>query len=231
MLEWISIAYCISMTRAYIPFEDAASGGNQYALSMRTLCALVLLMLLGLATAGATSPVSHAPEANISFGNRGTVHVIGPSNQHREEYPWSVVQTLRSPRGDAAVVRFCWEAVKYDGCELHLARPGQPVQVLKNGDVKHLLWTSDGQYLAGAGKNTIRLWNLSGGLRTLVLPASTSSVRALTWMAGSLCVQTLEYQHPGQYGQAAHRYKVPSLRWLTSVPSAKKWNLSAPACI
>ena len=161
---------------------------------MRTLCAPGLLTLLGLATAGATSPASRASEVNISFGNRGTVHVIGPSNQRREEYPWRVVQTLRSPRGDAAVVQFCWEAVKYVGCALHLARPGQPVQVLKNGDVEHLLWTPDGQYLAGVGRNTLRLWNLSGGLRTLVLPAGTSGVRALTWRAGGLCVQTLEYE-------------------------------------
>ncbi|UQN10628.1 WD40 repeat domain-containing protein [Deinococcus sp. QL22] len=198
---------------------------------MRMLCALGLLLSVGQPMAVAASPVPASPKATISFGAQGMVEVVGPSNQGRPESPWTMIQTLMSPRGDAAVVRFCWEVGKYDGCQVHLARPGRPVHRLNSSNVKHLLWTPDGQYLVGAGNNTLRLWNLSGGLRTQVLAGKTENVRALGWVAGGLCVQTREYQHPSQYGQTAHRFTVPALRWIASAQLVKTWEVPAPACL
>lgn len=53
-------------------------------------------------------------------------------------------------------------------CRVVLARPGRGPLTLKAGVVGDLFWTPDGQYLIGAGVNTLRLWNLNGGLRLAV---------------------------------------------------------------
>ncbi|GAA5513043.1 hypothetical protein Dcar01_01769 [Deinococcus carri] len=176
----------------------------------------------------ATSPVSAAPEVSVAFGGRDTVRVFGPSNKGREEYPWTHQQTLLSPRGDAAAVRFCWEIGKYGGCQVFLAQPGRPVLELKNSNVRQLLWTADGQYLLGAGENTVRLWNLSGGSRAAVPrpvlsgnQQSNSHIRPLWLRDRDLCVaMNSEVFGPnGGYATGSltttTRYALPTLRPLT----------------
>lgn len=182
-----------------------------------------------LLAAASTLPVPPTPQVEITFLDAPPVTVAGPPNSAQNaEYPWTHQQTLLSPRGDAAAVRFCWEMSKYGGCQVYLARPGQPVLELKNSNVRQLLWTADGQYLLGAGENTVRLWNLSGGSRAAVPrpvlsgnQQSNSHIRRL-WLRGrDLCVaMNSEVFGPNGgyatgYLTTTTRYALPALRPLT----------------
>jgi hypothetical protein len=150
--------------------------------------------------------------------------VTGPANPpERAEYPWTLRQTLYAPTKKAAAVRFCWDIGKYGGCETSVARPGQPVLKLAKGDVSQLLWTADGKYLIGAGANTLRLWNLVGGVRTAATQVEGSSVQRL-WLAqpnqgkADLCVSVSRmFPINGVYRTAMTtlRYALPTLKVLT----------------
>jgi len=127
-------------------------------------------------------------------------------------------------------VRFCYEYPGGQFCQVDLVRPGLPVKVLKNGNVTRLLWSPDGRSLIGAGTNTVRLWTLSGTLRTAV-PSSpliepgdtqTSSQIIRLWLnRGDLCVSTRDQLFDTQ-GQQRHttvtttRYQLATLQGLTS---------------
>jgi microcystin-dependent protein len=127
-------------------------------------------------------------------------------------------------------VRFCFEPPGFRFCDVHLARPGVPVTVLKNSNVFHLLWTAGGRSLIGAGKNTVRLWNLSGGVRiaTPVPPmfelgiTQSASVITRLWLdRGDLCVAAQDQLFDAQGQQKRQtvtttRYRLPTLKGLTS---------------
>lgn len=93
--------------------------------------------------------------------------------------PDDLVTTARpsvhfNPQGTFAAVQTFWSAgVKYDGGDVFLVHPTRSTRRLPGGNVGRLLWTQDGHYLIGAGKTTVRLWNLQGNLRqaTPFLPA------------------------------------------------------------
>lgn len=187
------------------------------------------MLALLLAAAVSASLVPLTPQVELAFPNAAPVTVIGPANSAQNaEYPWTHVQTLWSPRQDAAAVRFCWEIGKYDGCQVFLARPGQPTLRLKNSDVKRLLWTADGKYLIGAGNNTVRLWNLVGGMRTAAVRHASPTpgwmyqpgIERLWWRGADLCVSTFDLGWT-QTGKASSqtstttRYAVPSLKVLS----------------
>jgi len=187
------------------------------------------MLALLLAAAAPLPPVPVTPQVEIVFPGAAPVTVTGPENSEKNaEYPWKHTQTLLSPRQDAAAVRFCWEIGKYGGCQVFLARPGLPVLELKNSSVTRLLWTTDGKYLIGAGANTVRLWNLSGGNRAAVpTPALTGKQRSYShiqrlWLRDrDLCVaMNSEVFGPnGGYatGQliTTTRYALPTLQPLT----------------
>ncbi|KEF35377.1 hypothetical protein RDMS_02505 [Deinococcus sp. RL] len=171
----------------------------------------------------------------VAFPGGRVVRVPGP--EPMADFPANPTQTLLSPRGDAAAVRFCWDIPKYDSCQVRLVRPGGEVQILTKSDVRHLLWTPDGQYLIGAGANTVRLWNLSGGVRTAVptpAPAfapgpSTSRITGLVQAGRDLCVRTEDRWYGKNSRRAgrsvtAIRYALPLLRPLdvTTWPKGKK---------
>ena len=137
-------------------------------------------------------------------------------------------EPLMSPRQDAAAVLYCNDFGKYQPCTVFLARPGQPVMTLKNSDVLRLLWSADGRYLVGAGKNTVRLWNLVGGVRT-TNPAGTpvlnrirdAQITALKLSGLNLCVLLREdWYKPNGSGQPAQtslttaRYSLPTLKLI-----------------
>ncbi|MDO4263856.1 MAG: hypothetical protein Q4C67_06625, partial [Deinococcus sp.] len=151
------------------------------------------------------------PAEVIRLGGE-SITVTGPSNAGKAGMDiglWEYEETLYSPRGDSAAVRFCWDAVKYHGCQTYLARPGGQVSPLQNSNVERLLWTQDGEYLVGAGANTLRLWNLSGGMRSVVYRTKTGGVGDIQrlWLVpngrgrSDLCVSSLDtvrYDTPGQ---------------------------------
>lgn len=167
--------------------------------------------------------------AEVAFPGGRVVRVPGP--EPMADFPANPAQTLLSPRGDAAAVRFCWDIPKYDSCQVRLVRPGGAVQILTKSDVRRLVWTPDGHHLIGAGANTVRVWNLSGGVRTAVptpgqvyagLSRHSSRIVGLGFRNHDLCVRT-ENRWYGRDGQQARRsisttrYALPTLRALQTV--------------
>lgn len=176
-------------------------------------------------------PIPPTPTATVQFRSGLVRTVSGPANSAgNAEYPWTLSQTLVAPRGGAAAVRFCSEYPGGQFCQVDLVRPGLPVMVLKNSNVTRLLWSPGGQSLIGAGTNMVRLWMLSGTLRTavpsspLIEPgdARTSSQITRLWLnRGELCVATTD-QLFGAQGQLRRttvtttRYRLATLQGLTS---------------
>ncbi|MFB9992470.1 hypothetical protein ACFFLM_10880 [Deinococcus oregonensis] len=175
------------------------------------------------------------PKAKITFPGAAPQIISGPANtdQTAVDDPWTLDQILYAPSKNAAAVRFCWDIGKYGDCETKLARPGQPVLTLLKGNVTQLLWTADGKYLLGARANTLRLWNLAGGVRTAV---PTPGANEPGWVVGSLvsriwlslgrqgqaelCVATTDFWSKGKTGahrntMTTTRYALPTLSALT----------------
>lgn len=200
------------------------------------------MFALLLTAAALALPAPPTPQVEVTFPKANPVTVTGPENSAQNaEYPWTHRQTLLSPRGDAAAVRFCWELSKYGGCQVHLARPARPVRVLNNSNVTQLLWTEDGKYLIGAGNNTLRLWNLSGGGRTAVPrpflggKQQSSSFIGRLWLRGEdLCVaMTSDVFGPNGGYATGHlmtttRYALPGLKPLESVTLPEREGQEAP---
>ncbi|THF69136.1 hypothetical protein E7T06_13270 [Deinococcus sp. Arct2-2] len=172
------------------------------------------------------------PKAQITFPGSPPQIISGPANTDQTvvDYPWTLDQILYAPNRSAAAVRFCWDIGKYGGCETSVARPGQPVLKLAKGDVSQLLWTADGKYLIGAGANTLRLWNLVGGVRTVATQPAGSVVQRL-WLSKSrlgeadLCVSVaVSTPLNGAYVAAMTtiRHSLPTLKvlTLTTLPTA-----------
>jgi WD40 repeat protein len=183
--------------------------------------------MLALLLAAALLP---PPTASVTFSSGETVTVTGPADSsNHPEFPWTLRQTLLSPRGDAAAVRFCYEPPGFHFCDVYLARPGLPAEVLRNSTVFNLLWTADGRYLIGAGKNTVRLWNLNGTVRIatpkppLIDPGVTQSASVITrlWLdRGDLCVAAQDQLFDAQGQQKRQtvtttRYRLPTLKGVT----------------
>ncbi|WP_414657171.1 hypothetical protein ACINK0_01480 [Deinococcus sp. VB343] len=188
------------------------------------------LLLPAVLATGNTAPVSPVPPVTVDFGARGKVAVPRPAPQ--ADFEAQLRQVLMSPRRDAAAVQFCWDIPKYAFCRVMLARPGQSVLTLKNSDVRKLLWTPDGKYLVGAGANTVRLWNLVGGVRAHVpgLEPNQLGERIVTrditrlWVErDKLCVAMLSDVFKTSGGPALRqrtsttRYQLPALRPLEVV--------------
>lgn len=165
-------------------------------------------------------------QVDVAFPGGRSVRVGGPAPM--ADFPANPAQTLLSPRGDAAAVRFCWYIPKYDSCQMRLVRPNGTVQVLKNSNVRRLLWSKDGKYLIGAGVNTVRLWNLGGGVRTAVAMRALPTpgwvyqyeIKRLWWHGSDLCVSTLDvgWARTGKASSQAStttRYAIPSLKVLS----------------
>lgn len=172
-------------------------------------------------------PPPPTPTATVRLGHEA-ITVTGPSDADKAGMDvglWEYEETLYSPRGDSAAVRFCWDAIKYDGCTVYLARPGGQVSPLQNSNVERLLWTQDGEYLVGAGANTLRLWNLSGGVRSVVYRTKTGAPGGIQrlWLVpngrgrSDLCVSSLDnlrYDTPGQQKPTLERLGLNTVQAL-----------------
>lgn len=117
-------------------------------------------------------------------------------------------------------------------CRVMLARLGRTPIELQKGVVGPLIWTPDGQYLIGAGNNTVRLWNLVGGVRAHVpgLEPDQPNERIVTrditrlWLErDKLCVAMVSdvFKTSGGYAlrqrTSTTRYQLPALRPLEVV--------------
>lgn len=81
-------------------------------------------------------------------------------------------------------------------CQVNLVRPSGQILELAGGAVTgQLLWSADGKYLIGAGNNTIRLWNLVGGRRSVTVKNFAADqiqayrIGKMWWQGQDLCVQ------------------------------------------
>ncbi|WP_291425854.1 hypothetical protein [Deinococcus sp.] len=171
----------------------------------------------------ATTPLP--PTITVDFGAGGKVTLPRP----RPDLDVSAShKTFFSPSRDAAALHFCWDIPKYAFCQVWLARPGKAAQELRNSVVNTVLWTPDGQYLIGAGNNTVRLWNLAGGLRvttpkgpTLPGQSPSADITGMRLSGQTLCVFLREdWYRPDASGHITQtnlttvRYALPSLRRL-----------------
>ncbi|MFC5847583.1 hypothetical protein [Deinococcus petrolearius] len=169
----------------------------------------------------------------VPFGGAGTVAVPRPPDMGLDPPP-RAQPPLYSPRGDAAALRFCRDIPKYSTCQVFLVRPGLPTRALPRSDVQRLLWSPDGRFLIGAGANTVRLWNLAGGVRAQVPQppgagatrlVRTRTVTGLHLRRGELCVSLLadvfrKSGGPAVAGRTAtFRYALPALRPAERAPS------------
>lgn len=163
---------------------------------------MVTLLLAAVTSVPFTPPPE--PRVTLTFPSGQQVTVV--SSPNTDGYSWAHSGTIWSPDRRAAAVHFCWEAMRFSGCEVRLAQPGRPVLPLPNSSVRTLVWTSDGQYLLGGGYNTLRLWNRAGKGRAVLVTAASrhaDPALALTLVPGGVCART-------PAGSA--RFLVPSLR-------------------
>lgn len=164
-------------------------------------------MLTLLALAGPPVP----PPVPVTFpgGQRVTVH-----SPVSDDDRWEHVETLYSPDRQAAAVRFCWDSLRFEGCEVRLAQPGRPVLSLERSFVRQILWTPDSQFLLGGGSNTVHLWNRQGQRRGFVIPVGTrhgDPPLALALHPQGLCVQ---HTSRGDSRASSWVYALPSLKRL-----------------
>lgn len=201
------------------------------------------MLLALLATAAAAAPALLGQNVVVDFGAKGKVSVPKPKPNGEAE---PVVQPISiSPRGDAAAVQFCWNISTMSPlmCQVSLVRPSGQILTLKDGAVGPLLWTPDGQYLIGAGNNTVRLWNLVGG-RRLHSPqppnnqagfhSHTGRINRLWLERGFLCIsawgevfRSTGGLSVGQFSLTT-RYALPSLKPLETVTLPFKEGREAP---
>ena len=171
--------------------------------------------MLPLLLAAVTSvPFVPPPEARVALTFPGGPQITVVSSPNTDGYSWTHAGTVWSPDRRAAAVLFCWEALRFTGCEVKLAQPGRPVLALPNSFVRTLVWTPDSQYLLGGGYNTLRLWNRAGQGRAV---QATSASRhgdpplVLTLVPGGVCARSRA---------GSRRFTLPGLRAVTgSCPS------------
>lgn len=158
--------------------------------------------------------------------------------------PYELQQTLISPRGDTAALKFCQNVSVLGAllCPVLLTRPDGVAINLKHGVTGQMLWTADGKYLVGAGNNTLRLWNLSGGVRLAQPPVGPSvlharrigvNIQRLWWFKNDLCVSTVqewvnEQTKVNSLQMTTVRYRVPALKALEIVSLSAKTGQDAP---
>ena len=142
------------------------------------------------------------PTTTVHFSGGQSVTVPGPGSdaerlKYGETSAYMNNATLYSPKNDLAAVRFCIDHTMESGCIVYLVKPSGRILELENSSVNLFLWTADGRYLIGSADDTVRLWNLSGGMRTdtLTIPLSdpdlvpgTAEITRLWLDHGDLCV-------------------------------------------
>jgi WD40 repeat protein len=195
------------------------------------------------------------PTTVVHFSSGQNVTVSGPGSdaerlKYGETSAWVNTSTVISPRKDVAAVQFCTDHAMESGCVVYLVRPTGRIQELENNNVNTLFWTADGRYLIGADRNTVRLWNLLGGSRSVTpppQPGMRSSLFEVTriWLdRRGLCVASVFQTGPNQPRSmdatplplsttaATTRYALPLLTALTTTvsPPLAAYRVPEAAC-
>lgn len=179
----------------------------------------------------------------LVFPNGQTVHVPRPDAGMEDIMVVARPDVLFSPSGNAAAVLFSWSVgPKYEGSQLFLAQAGHRALKLETTGIWPLLWTKGGEYLIGAGANTVRVWNLAGSVRraTPALPARwrgdreviRREIAELTLGKSALCVHiSFVLARAGASAerlQIVSRYALPSLKLLSRQTVAR--SAEVPVC-
>ncbi|WP_155297597.1 hypothetical protein [Deinococcus kurensis] len=130
---------------------------------------LALGFLLG--QAQAQQPLGYDPQLAVTVKTpAGKVVVVrGPQVPIQPDpdftWRWSVQKVVKNRSGQFTAVLYSGAMSKYWDANVFLVRPDGRIDRLKNDTVRDVQWTEDGRYLIGMGVNTVRVWNLNGGLR------------------------------------------------------------------
>ncbi|MFC6800920.1 hypothetical protein ACFQDE_03495 [Deinococcus caeni] len=181
---------------------------------------LALGFLLGQAQAqsplGYPPPLGYDPHlaVNVKTPAGKVVVVKGPQVPLQPDpdftWRWSVQKVVENSSGQFTAVHYSGSlAAKYRDAAVFLVHPDGRIDRLKNDTVLDVQWTTDGRYLLGTGANTIRLWNLSGGLRQV----SYQDIRASRVTGKTLCLNVNWYSPTtGQLSRTAELHlALPSL--------------------
>ncbi len=94
---------------------------------------------------------------DVFFPGGAVVRVQGPAGT--DDYAYGLASMAAPQVGQVRALQWCWESLKFSGCQVHLVRPQGPPVVLRNSGVRQQVFTPDGRWLVGMGDNTLRLWN------------------------------------------------------------------------
>ncbi|WP_420596217.1 hypothetical protein [Deinococcus sp.] len=174
----------------------------------------ILLPLLLLAT---VPPHNPPPVATVTLGNGKTVTVVGPGPVQWADIvvDWELSNLAYSPDHKFAAVQFTFSVAKGYNSAIYLVRPDGSTFRLASDTVFSIEWTSDSKYILGFGGNTLRLWNLNGGLKQLTV----SSIDKHNLVGNKIYLEVPTFGSDGcQNGEWLRAYSIPSLKQLSSAP-------------
>lgn len=180
---------------------------------MTRISLLALGFLLG--QAQAQQPLGYDPQLAVTVKTpAGTVVVVrGPQVPIQPDpdftWRWSVQKVVKNRSGQFTAVLYSGAMSKYWDANVFLVSPDGRIDRLKNDTVLDIQWTQDGRYLIGMGANTVRLWNLNGGVRQVSFP----DIRASGVAGKTLCLNVDWYSPTtGQVSRTAEIHlAIPSL--------------------
>jgi WD40 repeat protein len=154
---------------------------------------------------------------NVTTKSGKVVEIKGPEVNLKPDpdldYRWKTPTILPNQDSQFIAVHYYGSLSKYWDAMVYLVGPDGQLRRLKNGTVLNVQWTDDGKYLIGRGVNTLRLWNLNGGLRQVTF----QDVRSFRYSKQKLCLN-LNWYSPltGQLSRTTEiQLAVPSLTQIS----------------
>lgn len=133
----------------------------------------LLASLLSTLVTAQAQPGLTAPVVRVSFRDWDWVNVQGPKGTDSYDYGLAgMVTRPASVRKPQKALQWCWQALKFSGCQVQVVGRDGGAVFLLNSDVREVAYTPDGRWLLGMGNNTLRLWKadqVTGIPRTKVL--------------------------------------------------------------
>lgn len=198
---------------AAFAFRNTFSQG----LFMRPIGLIVLAIVL--LSQSSTQGIGFDPSlaVNVVTKSGKVVEIKGPKINLKQDpdldYRWRKPTILPNRDGRFTAVYYFGNWGKYWDALIYLVHPNGRVQRLRNDSVLDIKWTNDGKYLIGLGSNTLRLWNLNGGLRQ----ASFQDIRSFEYVDQKLCLNLNWYSATtGQLNRTTEvQLAVPSLNQIS----------------
>jgi len=138
----------------------------------------------------------------VTFPGGSTVTLSLRDDDPNDPYTYFRPETIFNPQHSYAAVSNCGTAgANLDSCRFFLVNPSFGSRPLPQGQMSGLPgleWTPDGKYLIAVGDNSVRLWNLKGGVRGVIpeipvtLPEQglSRTIKSMDLRGQLLCLQT-----------------------------------------